>query len=946
MADSAAELRRVHLEPSAEDDDGDSSHAGYASSDAESAPTDEDPNTDPEYEVDAIKWAHYRDSRFDRLEGAKGWHYGVMWRGYLKTASETEERLDQFLDEQGKAPMVREFWEAVAKTNPSKKPGPRKLEPKGYIGERIEVPKDLLKKWFRDIKKIRHKRDVATYFRRREKELELERRTALGKSTDDLTITKSDSDYYWNKKYRKERKKRRAQDAKEAEARKAAQASSSVVASTSSTSAAAPAPATAPAAVAVNTPLHAPPSAIQAPAIATPIATEPGSPGIPPLPTDSFAPNSPASTLGSLFNSDQEDADVDMVLDMSEEEQEQIEARPPAPSTSAALSASRLPSASGPSSAIVASQSPSAAPVATDGNKRKLSGPSDALRAQPMPSVKKAKKIKKIEKETAPAPSVEQNPVKRALNLIGLGKIPKRAPSPPPATATTPANSFGSLQPGIFDSAPATATSQISAISPQPIPSPALSGSNSPAPAASAPPRPAAPPDPRLAARATAIVQSVQGAKSPLAESTPKIPEAVLPRPNPPVPTPRVPPAPSTDGAPLPNFKPAPIMPTKLPTRKFEQPKRIQIIDNVADDEHSASKLMRLGIQVGPASLPARPTSSAFVPRGAPPPTGPRAQPLSNQTVAFRADKPVPIGPRNLKLDGNMSPNAPQLPGHLSPNDHSNGNASPLINVASPKLSSGPLVPQYQAAKDPRRKAAHVINTVASAIEAPPSLPTPLSASGSPVAHSLVLKPVNTTGGLVTFSPSLVLRQPARLDQIRNLISGNPDWGAYILPAVVKFLDESWGNKILCPEPGESYPVLAAFLPFDEPIQSISGLRPGGGLAISCCPPSPYDPACVTWKDWVHKLNTTSDYPTLSSLCQEYLKNNPSKEAPHGPTANLRAIEQLQMNDLRAMKGRSDIINYTRRIFVIGDERIDPVDCVEVVTTDEFVMLVQSQAKL
>ncbi|OCF39558.1 hypothetical protein I317_06620 [Kwoniella heveanensis CBS 569] len=909
MADSAAELRRVRLEP--EDDEGDSSNGGYDSSDAESAPTEEDPDVDPEYEVDAIKWANYRDSRFDRQNGAKGWHYGVMWRGYLKTGSETEERLVSFLDSEGKAPMVKEFWEAVAKTNPSKKPGPRKLEPKGYIGEKIEVPKDLLKKWFKDIKKTRHKRDVATYFRRRQKEIELERRIALGQPTDDLRITKSDSDYYWNKKFRKERKKRRAQEAKEAQQRQAAEATS-----TTSTLPPAPAPVSAPIPTPASAPVNVPTPVSPEPATETIAIVPPaavtkeksGSPGIDPPPMDSLAPNSPASTLGSLFNSDQEDVDVDMVLDVSDEEQEQIEERPSAPSTST------LPS-------------PSTVPPASIATKRKSPEPSpgDVIKVQPVPVEKKIKKVKKKVTEPAPVPPVEQNPVRKALNLIGLGKIPKRVTSPPPPTAATPPISFGALQPGIFETAPSASASQNLAIPSHPTPSPALSGSTSPAQTAPVPPRTAAPPDPRLTARATAIVQNLQGARSPLTVSSPTLPIVTgLPsKPSAPIQEVQSPQTSSSDGAPLPNFKPAPVLSTKLPIKKFEQPKRIQMIDNAADDEHSANKLKRLGIQLGPANLPARPTSSAFVPRGGLPPTGPRAR----------------------NPDGNLSPNAAQSPGHMSPNALNNRYASPLMRIVSPTVA--PQLPQYQASKDPRRKPAHPINITASATDAVSSLPTPVSASDTPLAHNLTLKPVDTTGGLVSFSPTLILRYPSRLNRMRKLILGNPDWGAYVLPAVVKFLNDSWGDKTLCPEPGASFPVLAAFLPFDEPLQSMSGLRPGGGLAISCCPPSPYDPACVAWKEWMHKLNTTSDYQTLSILCKEYLDTNVSKEAHLGSTSDLRAIEQMQLNDLKAMRGRSDIVSYTRRVFVKGDdESVDVVEGVEVLSADDFVMLIQSQAKL
>ncbi|GFZ47355.1 hypothetical protein JCM24511_05098 [Saitozyma sp. JCM 24511] len=74
---SGSELRRVRLEP-----------ARYQSpddeSEVESDVTAEDPNFEAEYEVDAIKYAVYKDSTRVRTDGWKGW-----WKGYLKSMSDT-----------------------------------------------------------------------------------------------------------------------------------------------------------------------------------------------------------------------------------------------------------------------------------------------------------------------------------------------------------------------------------------------------------------------------------------------------------------------------------------------------------------------------------------------------------------------------------------------------------------------------------------------------------------------------------------------------------------------------------------------------------------------------------------------------------------------------------------------------------------------------------------
>lgn len=48
------------------------------------------------------------------------------------------------------------------------------------------------------------------------------------------------------------------------------------------------------------------------------------------------------------------------------------------------------------------------------------------------------------------------------------------------------------------------------------------------------------------------------------------------------------------------------------------------------------------------------------------------------------------------------------------------------------------------------------------------------------------------TGGLVTFSPTMILRHPDKFDEIMNIIRLAPNWAAYIIPEVVQWVNSSW----------------------------------------------------------------------------------------------------------------------------------------------------------
>lgn len=49
-----------------------------------------------------------------------------------------------------------------------------------------------------------------------------------------------------------------------------------------------------------------------------------------------------------------------------------------------------------------------------------------------------------------------------------------------------------------------------------------------------------------------------------------------------------------------------------------------------------------------------------------------------------------------------------------------------------------------------------------------------------------------STGGLVTFSPTFVLRSPAKFAEIMKMIRVAPNWAAYVTPQLVQWVHTSW----------------------------------------------------------------------------------------------------------------------------------------------------------
>ncbi|WWC63897.1 uncharacterized protein I303_106502 [Kwoniella dejecticola CBS 10117] len=924
----AAELARVRLEPrdqgNGEGERSDTSSIG--GSEIESAPTDEDPDADNEYIVDAIKWAKYRDSTRDRSDGYTGWHYGVMWNGYLKTGSETEEPLKMFRgDTRGKYPLIDEFWQALGMEIP-----PRQKEPMGRLGTVYECPLRLLRRWFKRNPTKRgpvpkYKRSYETYKRRRAKELQREKLERDFKPIpEDLYTKKADSDYYiWKKKAKEQTRLARL---------RALGVLPPTPRAPSHTSTRTPTPVAGPSQPTIPPPRASPP-AVQDKGkgkAKEPSASPPPPPGkgkgkasgfgdssssntsdkkakskAPPATTSL---SSPASNLGSLFDSNDEDVEVDQVLQAasSEEEEEQIE-KPVQQSSS---------------------------------SKRKATSPVVSTSKNDTRAEKKAKKEETIAK-------------------LAKSKIAKRVVSPPPSA---PSATFGELQSGIFDAppTPAASTPAVSDNASAPV-SASTAQMQSSAPAAAAPIASAAvtasSSGPPVLSKPPLTVQNVWASlkaqqqvapapadaadKSPSqnnqsngihTQTTPTTASSVRFADAPGLPTPATPVVKSppvtqvnppitfdssrhsqqtTSAGPVPQFNPAPVpststgrLPSAINKPKYVQPSKIKTTDEPIKsmNQRKPPTGPKLSTQrptpSGPASLPPRP-ASAYVPR----PSYPSDQNESRSTIV-------------------------------------NGNVSPKRSPVIPQTSFAPKAPM---ALDPRRKRA----TNGAASHNP--LPTPITPSSPPKRVTFSLTPIDVSGGLVTFSPSLLLRNPGKFIQIMKLCMTNPHWGAYLCPAAMEFFHRSLSNNNLCPDPTTAYSVLVQFLPLDDHLRQLSGVgvTSGGGLNITVCPPNMYaHQACEEWKLWMHDILKSTEYGDLVALCEKH------NSQIAGPTVNMilrenneKKLEDLQLEDLKNMKMAKsfakDLQGYTRFVYVGNDTRPLPIDGIEMYTADEFLRVLQ-----
>ncbi|WWC72970.1 uncharacterized protein I206_106934 [Kwoniella pini CBS 10737] len=910
----AAELARVRLEPRArriEESRSDTS-GSVAESELESAPTDEDPDADNEYVVDAIKWAKYRDSTRDRSDGYTGWHYGVMWNGYLKTGSETEEPLRMFKgDKKGKYPLIDEFWNALGITIP-----PKKKEPMGTVGTVYECPPSLLRSWFKrnPTKRkghFKYKRSYETYRRRRAKEIQREKLEREFKPVpEDLYTKKADSDYYLLKKRLRERRRlEKTMVTNSLSARPASGTSTRTPTPGPSNPVKSPPQPSLPVGskvdkgkkkVRTDSPVSrapSPPPTGKGKGKAQGFGNSSASKGKSKITSDVKFLGSPSSSLGSLFDSDKEDVEVDDALKASsEEEEEQIE-------------------------------EPVQQPLSS---KRKANSPIASTSSSDKRAEKKARKEERTAK-------------------LATSKIAKRIISPPPST---PAATFGELQEGIFDAPPtpaastsaASATASAIASASTAQPSTSAPATTEPDSAVSKPSSPVAPTKPVLSiqnvlaglkAQQSAGPTNVQSLKT--TSQTPAATEksttssaavrfAEEPK-DPNLPTPIVKSPPTGPGkpnvpvsstvvsdlaGPVAHFNPAPVASAStaraapvINKPKYVQPSKIQLVD-----------------------IPIKPVNERTERKA---PTNPRG---FNQKAPL-ASANLPARPTQTFVPRTNYPPQPYAP------SAKNGNVPPTRSPITPQT---PALPRVALAADPRRKPTAASNTVTN----PP--PTPISATIPKEPVNFSLKPVDVTGGLVTFSPSLLLKNPGKFVQVMRYCMTNPNWGAYLIPAAMEFFHRGLGINQLCPDSTTAFSVLIQFLSLDDQLRALSGagITSGGGIHITACPPNPYaHQACQEWKLWIHDILQTTEYQQLVALCEKY------DTQIAGPAVGLMLrnldigkIEDLQIDDLSGMRKRkNDIGNYSRFVYVSEDTRL-PVDCIEFLTTDEFMRVLQKPSTI
>jgi len=208
-------------------------------------------------------------------------------------------------------------------------------------------------------------------------------------------------------------------------------------------------------------------------------------------------------------------------------------------------------------------------------------------------------------------------------------------------------------------------------------------------------------------------------------------------------------------------------------------------------------------------------------------------------------------------------------------------------------------------------------------------------------------------GGLITFSPTFILRLPERFAAIMNIVRLADTWEAYVVPEVLRWCDESWkqpayvlsGSTFVvsmsqtlytmesgadnrrCPEPHKALDALVNSLPFDEELARLSDsdATTTGGLVVSCCPPVIHDNAgCEKWITWLRKSSSCSAYPELVETCREVSSTGFSTSGDDLGTHDMALIdvETAQLDDLARMRSRPHLLPY-RRYILVGEVSLD-----------------------
>ncbi|TYJ54864.1 hypothetical protein B9479_004456 [Cryptococcus floricola] len=188
-------------------DSSDSDISSVEDGDAYESPDDEEEDPDQEYNVDAIPYAYsFREpekksrgrksqARVMREEAAKAkpqWHYGVIWKGYLKALSDSPQPVDSF--EGPKPPVIVRFWAGMGMT-----PSDGSLEPLDKIGDMYSLPSHAMKQWLNE----EPTRSWKLFKKRQELQRAHVERVRRGEATGMFRCPKRYSDHYHWLKFKK-----------------------------------------------------------------------------------------------------------------------------------------------------------------------------------------------------------------------------------------------------------------------------------------------------------------------------------------------------------------------------------------------------------------------------------------------------------------------------------------------------------------------------------------------------------------------------------------------------------------------------------------------------------------------------------------------------------------------------------------------------------------------
>ncbi|WOO85008.1 uncharacterized protein LOC62_06G008513 [Vanrija pseudolonga] len=212
------------------------------------------------------------------------------------------------------------------------------------------------------------------------------------------------------------------------------------------------------------------------------------------------------------------------------------------------------------------------------------------------------------------------------------------------------------------------------------------------------------------------------------------------------------------------------------------------------------------------------------------------------------------------------------------------------------------------------------------------------------------LRDIWYNGGLVMFSPMMVMSEPGKVREVLKRIRSVENWAAYITPLTVLYIAESWDKKQRCPDKSATVAVLSELLFANEDLDGLAGDRPtdSGGLAVSMTPPDlEWRRACATWIDWRERVKQCTSFDALIELCKSVVGEGGRllRSGGASPTKTIAPLDALSVDegnirDLMDMRSRPEIVPYRRFMYIGGwapkldEKHVNRVEFLR--TADEF----------